>query len=139
MATCEKCGKTYYTRECLNCKDKTNSEIKNQKKIKNKYLLIPISLIIIISILIYKIFFTNPLIGEWKTNTNNLMGINLGKIKFTKDKMIMMGIISKVNYEINGKTIYVTDETGTGMVFKMINNNTMYSETIGKIKYKKIK
>ncbi len=61
------------------------------------------------------------------------------KIKFTKNKMITMGIISKVKYEIDGKTIYVTDETGTGMVFKMINKNTMYTEMLGgKIKYKKI-
>jgi hypothetical protein len=40
MSTCEKCGKTYYTRVCLNCKDKAKPIYGNPKlykeSLKNK-------------------------------------------------------------------------------------------------------
>ncbi len=148
MATCNKCGKQYMTRECLNCKKKEfnsgmveNIHINtNKDKVNNKLLLIPIGLIILISILSYKIFFTNPLLGTWESGQKSFIGMQLGKMEFTKDKMITMGIISRVSYEIDGDNIYVTDETGTGMVFKMIDNKTMYSEMMGmKTKYRKVK
>jgi len=142
MAFCNKCGKKYLTKECLDCKDKESNQnmMKNNRdRVSNKLLLIPATLIILISILSYKIFFTNPLIGTWKSEQKTILGMQLGKIEFTKDKMIMMGILSKVDYEIDGKNIYVTDETGTGMIFKIIDDNTMYSEMMGmKTKYKKV-
>jgi len=140
MAICEKCGKKYLSKECLRCKNENNNLNKiNNQKINNKLLLIPTIILIITGILSYQIFFTNPLIGTWQSNQKKLFTINLGKIKFTKDKMIMMGIISKVKYEIDGKNIYVTDQTGTGMLFKIIDNNTISSELMGmKTIYKKI-
>jgi len=92
-----------------------------------------------ISIIIFLNINSNPLLGTWKSGQKAMMGIQLGKMEFTKDKMIMMGIVSRVDYEIDGDTIFVTDETGTGMIFKMINDNTMYSEMLGmQTKYKKV-
>jgi len=139
MAICEKCGKEYLTKECLRCQYKPNTK-KYNDKVDNKLLLIPATLIILIAILSYKIFFTNPILGTWQSEQKNFMGIKFGnKIEFTKDKMIMMGIISNVKYEIDGDNIYVIDKTGTGMLFKMIDKNTMYSELMGiKTKYKRI-
>ena len=153
MAKCLQCGKTYLTKECIHCRDQNyryNKEAiksiqgeninNNKDKVSNKLLLISITLIVLISILSYKIFFTNPLLGTWESEQKSFMGMNLGKIEFTKNKMIMMGIVSKVDYEIDGNNIYVTDEMGTGMIFKIIDNKTMYSEMIGmKTKYKKVK
>ena len=86
MATCEKCGKTYYTKECLNCKNMTEAEIRKIKKSKiNIPLIITISISIItigIGTIIYKKN-NNPLIGTWKSN-KNIMG--MGKIEFKEKR-----------------------------------------------------
>lgn len=156
MAKCEKCGKEYYTRECLNCRDNqykrtlnSNNKVDGSKynpssnktnSSNNMKIIIP-SVLAVVTIIVITIFnmTSNPLIGKWSTGQKAIMGMQLGKMEFTKNKMMMMGIVSKVDYEIDGDTIYVTDETGTGMIFKMINNNTMYSEMMGmRSKYKKI-
>jgi len=33
MATCEKCGKTYLTKECLNCRKKENNPLSEKEKL----------------------------------------------------------------------------------------------------------
>ena len=138
MSKCQKCGKTYYTRECLNCRDnKINTKNTNEYNHIIKYIILAIVSITTITITIFFNMNSNPLIGKWKIEKNTLMGME--KIEFTKDKMIMMGIVSKVDYEIDKNKIFVTDEMGIGMVFTLINENTLYSEMMGmKRKYKKI-
>ncbi|PHQ57077.1 MAG: hypothetical protein COA30_02625 [Sulfurimonas sp.] len=142
MAICDKCGKKYLTKECIHCRDNeykySNEAVKSVNNNKNiiQYMILAF---ISISIIIFLNINSNPLLGTWKSGQKAMMGIQLGKMEFTKDKMIMMGIVSRVDYEIDGDTIFVTDETGTGMIFKMINDNTMYSEMLGmQTKYKKV-
>lgn len=41
-------------------------------------------------------------------------------------------MMSKVDYEVDGDKIFVTEKaTGAGMVFKMINKDTIHSKTMG--------
>jgi hypothetical protein len=138
MATCNKCGNTYYSKECPYCNNKElyNQNKKINKKINKKLLLISIGVIIIISLVSYKTFFQNPLIGTWKTK-QTIFGMN--KIIFKKNTMNTMGIVSEIKYKIDGNTITVIDKMGTGMQFHLINKNKMYNELMGmKIIYKKI-
>lgn len=149
MAYCEKCGESYLTRECLNCRDneykktlnsnnKVDGSKYNPSSSKNNKIIIPsiLAIILVLAIVIFNMS-SNPLVGEWKMTQKSFMG--MGKLKFTSDKMIMMGIVSRVDYEIDGDEVIVTDETGTGMIYKIIDNDTIYSELAGmKMRYKRV-
>lgn len=134
---CDKCRKEYWTRECLNCKDNPNVGI-NNKSNKNIIFYIAAAISAVVIIIMFLNINTNPLIGEWKANQKSFMG--MGKLKFTKTRMETMGIVSKVEYEVDGNEVIVTDETGTGMTFKIIDKDTIYHELMGiKMTYKRIK
>lgn len=132
MATCQKCGNQFYSKECPYCKEiewKKNNNIKTTKT-KSKTIAATIMttiILIVVGTIIYKMN-SNPLIGTWKSN-KNIMG--MGKIEFKEDKMIFMGIVSKVQYEKDGDDITVIDDTGTGMIYKIIDDDTIQNEIMG--------
>lgn len=140
---CVKCGTEYMSRECPNCNKIISDEIINRyikpKSKISKNLIIILSLIVGIATIgtLISSINTNPLIGEWKATKSSILGMN--KLKFTSKRMETMGIVSKVDYEIENNEVIVTDETGTGMIFKIIDKDTVYSEIMGiKTTYKKV-
>jgi len=81
MATCEKCGKTYYTRECLRCKDKKNNPSTEKDKLYKtiRYAIIffiglfIMGIIIDIIITTYFVKTVNPQINNMNKITNEMM------------------------------------------------------------------
>ena len=54
--------------------------------------------------------------------------------------MITMGIYAKVKYDVDGDTVIVHDDTGTGAVYRVVDKDTIFIEALGiKSIYKKIK
>ena len=110
MAKCENCGNEYLTKECLKCLNKeymknVNATYRTDNKLKTKKKSYLVSIIFIAMIgialtTLYNNFNTNPLLGTWQMKKSMPM---IGKMKMTfkKDKAIIMGIVSKVEYEIN--------------------------------------
>lgn len=95
---------------------------------KSPIFVIPICFILFA---LYKFSFpTNPLIGEWRPAQKTI--INMGKLEFTKERMIMVGMTDKIQYEVLSNKVIVKDSTGTGLVFNIINNNTIHSAMFGK-------
>ncbi|WP_345985983.1 hypothetical protein WCX49_02405 [Sulfurimonas sp. HSL-1656] len=81
---------------------------------------------------------TNPLIGTWVSATK-LPFMGRQKIEFRKDSMITMGIYAKVKYDVDGNTVIVHDDSGTGAVYRVVDKNTIFIEAFGiKSIYKKI-
>lgn len=135
MATCKKCENKYMSKKCPECNNVISKEIrkkykKPKKKLYDKLIIISIILAIITVSLNFIIKDNNPLIGTWQMKKNMPM---IGKMEmiFKKDKAIMMGIVSKVEYEIEDDEITVTDQTGTGVIFKIINKNTILYGAMG--------
>lgn len=145
MAKCEKCGNQYYSKECPYCKEIAwrksqgiNKTVNiNKNKMKSKIIATSlISIIAIIGFIIYNIN-SNPLIGKWKSNNRSLMGTI--KIEFKENKMIFMGIVTKVKYEKDGNEVTVIDDTGTGMIYKIIDSDTIENNLMGlKTIYKRV-
>ncbi|MBE0515519.1 hypothetical protein [Sulfurimonas sp.] len=131
---CEKCGKEYWTRECLNCKNNPNANKKSNNLLL--YLIVTIVAIAIIALINININ-SNPLIGEWNSKSN-ILGKN--KIIFKSDSIETMGMISKVKYDIEENRVIVTDEWGIGTIINIIDDNTLESNLAGiKTIYKKVK
>lgn len=107
MSTCKKCGKTYYTRECLNCKDMTDTEIKNmnKKKINIPLIIITISIVIIATILMKREYeeyqatqmFKQAFYGT--TNNDKIEKINNNFMKTTKKMQREMNMQNKAAME----------------------------------------
>jgi hypothetical protein len=98
--------------------------------------------IVIIGIfIISKLWTSNPIIGKWQSETKMpFMGKSVSEIEFTKDKAYSMGMVSNVDYEIDGDKVIVTDEMKIGIVYEMIDKNTMKSNMLGmQTIYRKIK
>lgn len=67
---------------------------------------------------------SNPLIGHWKST---VMGVDVAKFEFAADSMTHNGSHVKVRYEVTDKevTVYYQDENEPGMVFRVVDANTM--------------
>lgn len=130
MPVCKNCGEFYISKECPHC-DKTKSTDKTTKK---GYLAIGTLLIVtlIVGINLYKNngFNTNPIIGTWRSS-KSIPFVGRQTIQFRPDSVITMGVYSKAKYEVEENTIIVTDSTGIGTVYRVIDKNTIYSETLG--------
>jgi len=75
----------------------------------------------------------NPLLGEWQSKPQKLMGIPMPtqNMTFSKKSMRTGSFVSKVEYEISKNEVIVTDETGIGVAFKLIDPNTISMEMPG--------
>lgn len=67
---------------------------------------------------------SNPLIGHW---TSSVMGFAVVAFDFDADSMSTNGNKVKVRYEVTDEevTVYPQDDSAAGMVFKVIDANTM--------------
>lgn len=83
MAKCEKCGKTYYTKECINCKNKFKSTPHNQiiKKKNNVLIKSFIATILIISISGYVLYSLYEIYNLKNENLGLQKEVNLLKNK----------------------------------------------------------
>ena len=83
-------------------------------------------------IILSKIWTSNPIIGKWQSETNvSFIGKSIKEIEFTEDREYSIGITSKVKYEIEKNRIIVTDELGIGVIYEILDNNTMRSNAFG--------
>lgn len=91
-----------------------------------------IGAVIITIFIISKLSTSNPIIGKWRSEKSiPFMGKMINEIEFTKDRAYSMGIVSNVNYEIDDNKIIVTDGMGIGVVYEMIDENTMKNNMLG--------
>lgn len=82
--------------------------------------------------IISKMWTSNPIIGKWQCETTMpFMGKSINEVEFTENREYGMGISSKVKYEIDGNKIIVTDAMGIGVVYEMIDKNTMKNNILG--------
>jgi hypothetical protein len=150
MAICNICNEFYIQKKCPNCyKEKS---IKKKEKIiyreygrfetkkdntKKKYLIFMIPIIIIL-FSIYNINESNPLIGKWKPITKTIF--STGNIEFTKDKMYFGGIVTNAKYEIEENKVIIIDDMGIGVIYNIIDKNTISENMLGlgKVIYKRI-
>lgn len=92
---------------------------------------------ITLSIFLMSLFFIkgcnkNPLIGKWKSETVfPWNGKATDIIEFTQDSEYITGMKFKVKYEIEGKRVIVTDESGIGAVYEVIDKDTIQSKAFG--------
>lgn len=79
-----------------------------------------------IILLFVVLFFTacnsNPIIGKWKTTDKYTI---MKDITFENDKYVTMGMHIKCTYDIENNKVIVTDGTGIGSEWKIIDNNTI--------------
>jgi len=76
--------------------------------------------------------FKNPIIGKWRSEQSiPFMGKLSMEVEYTADREYIGGMSSKVNYEMNGNKVIVTDDTGIGVTFEMINHDTMKTNLFG--------
>ncbi len=79
-----------------------------------------------------KLWTSNPIIGKWQSETTiPFMGKIVNEIEFTENKEYGRGIVSNVDYEIDGNKIIVTDKSGIGIVYEMIDKDTMRNNMLG--------
>lgn len=64
----------------------------------------------------------------------------IGTIEFTNDKVMYAGMFEEVEYEVRSNDVLVTDQTGIGTTYKIIDKNTMSIQVpfMGNIIYKRI-
>ncbi len=128
---CEVCGNNYIQRECPYCDGTFEDEPKIIKTLVNtKVILLLISAITSIGLFSIYTITQNPILGKWKSE-KRLPVFGYQNIEFKKDTMNYMGMIEKVDYEIDGKEISVTDATGVGAIYTMIDENTISSKLMG--------
>lgn len=106
---------------------------RNNQKNKSIFNIIGIGGVIIISLFfLSKLWTHNPIIGKWQSETNiSFIGKSINEIEFTEDREYGVGITSKVKYEIEKNRVIVTDELGIGVIYEIIDNNTMRSNAFG--------
>ncbi len=91
-----------------------------------------IGAVILTIFIISKLWTSNPIIGKWQSETTMpFMGKMINEIEFTKDREYGMGMSSEVKYEIDGNKIIVTDGLGIGLVYEMIDKDTMKNNMLG--------
>lgn len=74
----------------------------------------------------------NPIIGKWKSETSfEFMGKIVDQVEFTSDREYAMGLSSKVTYQVEEHQIIVTDEWGIGVIYEMIDSQTMRTNIFG--------
>lgn len=100
-----------------------------------------IGAVIITVFIISKLWTSNPIIGKWQSETKiPFMGKMINEIEFTKNRAYSMGIMSNVDYEIDGNKIIVTDGLGIGVVYEIIDKDTMKNNMLGmQTVYKRIR
>lgn len=110
--------------------------IKSDNDNKNNNMLIQIfgaiGVVAITILILTKLISSNPVIGKWRSETNySFMGKSVNEVEFTSDSEYALGMRFKVKYEIDGNRVIVTDETGIGTVFEVIDKNTIRSNALG--------
>ena len=130
MSVCKSCGEFYISKNCPYCKGEKVLDSTSKKSYYIIGALITLTLMVAINFYRNNGFNTNPLIGTW-VSTTKLPMFGQQKIEFRPDGMITMGAYAKVNYEIDGNTVIVTDNTGTGAVYRVVDKDTIYSEALG--------
>jgi len=134
MATCLKCGSKYLTKECQYCENKNSTR---GLVINNKVAVVLIAVILSIIFMLVVTTKSNPLIGEWRSSSA-ILGNN--KVVFRNNSMEMMGISSKVSYDIQDDRVIVTDSMGIGQIINIVDKDTLESNFAGiKTKYKRVK
>lgn len=132
--------KNFNFQKVSNTKNLLNNYGNDDKKTILKMLSFSGAIILTIFI-ISKMWTSNPIIGKWQSETTMpFMGKMINEIEFTKNREYGMGISSEVKYEIDGNKIIVTDAMGIGVVYEMIDKNTMKNNMLGmgETIYKKI-
>jgi len=72
-----------------------------------------------------KVFFSNPLLGTWRTQTT--MGIR--EIVFERSSMTSFGTKNPVTYDVHEKDVVVMDPTlQLGNKYTIIDNNTISTQ-----------
>ena len=91
-----------------------------------------IGALITVVFVVSKLWVSNPIIGEWQSETVvPFIGKSINTIEFTEDRVYSMGMVSKVNYEIESDKVIVTDGLGIGIVYEMIDKDTMKNNMLG--------
>lgn len=129
---CDKCENDYFQKECPYCSGlvKAVSNNNNATSGQKATIIILVMALMIASVIIYSMNFSNPIIGKWRSE-KAIPFMGHQTIEFTSNRMVMMGITSEVDYEVEGNKVIVTDATGTGIIFKVINDNKIKSELMG--------
>jgi hypothetical protein len=78
--------------------------------------------ILLIFVLIFTACSDNTIIGNWKTSDRSAV---IKDISFENDKYVVMGMHIKCSYEIGNDKVIVTDMTGIGSEWKILNKDTI--------------
>lgn len=74
----------------------------------------------------------NPIIGKWQSETSfEFMGKVVDQVEFSSDREYALGLSSKVTYQVEEHQIIVTDEWGIGVIYEMIDKETMRTNIFG--------
>lgn len=74
----------------------------------------------------------NPIIGKWRTETSfPFLGKTVDEVEFNKNSAYMSGMRFDVDYEIEDNKVILKDGTGIGLVYEIIDDKTMRTNTMG--------
>ena len=130
MPVCSNCNEFYISKTCPHCDGKPKLDRTSKKGYIAVGALILVTILVAFNLYKNNGFNTNPLIGTW-VSTTKLPFAGKQKIEFRPDGLITMGIYSKAKYDIDGNTVIVTDGTGIGTVYRVVDKDTIYSEALG--------
>lgn len=78
--------------------------------------------ILLLFVLIFTACNDNTIIGNWKTTDKFAI---ISDITFEKDKYVLMGMHIKCTYETENNNVIVTDITGIGSEWKILDKDTI--------------